>query len=86
MREIRAGVTNPRLSSSRSSLVPREGEVPLRQEAKVHPSARVRTRSGCRIASSCATIPPMEMPNTCAAGAPDASITDAASSARSPMR
>ena len=85
MREMRAGVTNPRLRSSRSSFVPSAGEVPFRQEAKVHPRARARTRSGCRIASSCATIPPIEMPNTCAAGAPDASITDAASAARSRM-
>src|SRR5947199_10675826 len=44
--------------------------ISLRQEAKVQPSTSERTRSGLRSASSCAIIPPIEMPNTCALWTP----------------
>ena len=53
--------------------------------ANVAPSARARTRSGCRSASSSAIIPPIEIPKTNAGPAPAASSTAAASSARSPI-
>ena len=44
---------------------------------------RLRTRSGCRSATSCAIIPPREMPTTCALGRSSASSSPAASSAMS---
>ena len=65
-----------------------EGFRLTRYEAWVAPSASARTRSGCRSASSCAIIPPMEMPKTLAppvpprrGGTPTASSTATASSA-----
>ena len=47
----------------------------------VQPSASVRIRSGWRRASSWATMPPIEMPITCAASMPSASSSPAASCA-----
>ena len=47
----------------------------------VHPSVSVRTRCGRASASSWATMPPIEMPNTCAASIASASSRPAASSA-----
>ncbi|HEY4730328.1 MAG TPA: hypothetical protein VIH41_04305, partial [Myxococcales bacterium] len=46
----------------------------------------VRTRPGWCAATVWAIIPPIEMPKTCAELSPAASMTAAASSARSPMR
>ncbi len=53
---------------------------------KVAPSTSERTRDGYCSASSCAIMPPIEIPKTLACAIPAASSTRAASSARSRMR
>ena len=49
-------------------------------------STSVWTRSGCLRTSSCAIIPPIEMPKTCAFSTPAAASTRTASSAMSRTR
>jgi hypothetical protein len=44
---------------------------------------RLRTRSGWRIASDCAIMPPIDTPSTCARSMPNASSKPAVSSAMS---
>jgi len=71
----------PQFNSNRSINASSEGLSLPRKLAKVAPSASARTRSGDRNASSCATIPPIEMPNTFAADTASASSTASASPA-----
>jgi len=69
-REIQAGgVTSPRFSSKRSSFVPREGRGARPATTRRCTRARASApRPGCPMASSCAIIPPMEIPKHVRAG------------------
>ena len=66
------------LSAAPTSLVAGTTCVPPQA---VQPRISERTRDGWFSASSCASIPPIEAPNTCADSRPAASITARASSA-----
>ena len=57
------------------------GKRPCGNPAVVASKTSPRTRAGCRSATSCAIIPPIEMPTTNALSAPAASITSTVSSA-----
>src|SRR3954449_9108387 len=56
---------------------------PIRGDGVDMTEVSERTRSGCSTASSCAIMPPIEAPTTCAEGQPAASRTATASSAMS---
>ena len=91
-----AGAKHQRLTATRKSRIEsacRAAQIQLRKTScrkrsprhQVPLRTRLRTRSGCASASSCAIAPPIDDPTTCGRSSPTSSMSAIVSAAKSPI-